>query len=65
VQTSSPEQASAATPLVLRGLHQQLKALYREPDVYQVSKDVSGGLSQVQKTASKALLFIKNEALLT
>ncbi|MEO3750508.1 Shedu immune nuclease family protein [Streptomyces sp. B6B3] len=34
---------------------------YREPDVYQVSKEVSGGLSQIQKTVSKALLLIAHQ----
>ena len=34
---------------------------YRPPDVYRVSKDVSGGLSQVQKTVNKALLLISKE----
>ncbi|ONI85686.1 hypothetical protein ALI22I_28390 [Saccharothrix sp. ALI-22-I] len=34
------------------------KVPYRPPDVYQVSSEVSGGVSQVQKTASKALLGI-------
>ncbi|GAB3732792.1 Shedu immune nuclease family protein [Nocardiopsis nanhaiensis] len=31
------------------------RRLYRDPDVYQVSKEVSGGLSQIQKTVGKAL----------
>lgn len=34
------------------------KIPYRQPDVYQVSAEVSGGVSQVQKTASKALMGI-------
>lgn len=33
---------------------------YRPPDVYQVSKEVSGGVSQIQKTVSKALLLISS-----
>jgi hypothetical protein len=31
------------------------KTPYRAPDVYQVSKEVTGGVAQVQKTVSKAL----------
>jgi hypothetical protein len=34
---------------------------YREPDVYRVSEEVSGGVSQVQKTAHKALRTIASE----
>lgn len=34
---------------------------YREPDVYKVSTEVSGGVSQVQKTAHKALRTIAHE----
>lgn len=37
------------------------KTAYRQPDVYQVSKEVSGGLSQVQKTVSKALAAITQQ----
>ncbi|WP_237710503.1 Shedu immune nuclease family protein [Saccharopolyspora spinosa] len=37
------------------------KLAYRPPDVYQASKELSGGLSQVQKTVSKALLLISNQ----
>jgi hypothetical protein len=36
-------------------------AAYRPPDVYRVSKDVSGGLSQVQKTVNKALGLISRQ----
>ncbi len=44
--------------------HQTLlleKTAYRPPDVYQVSKDVSGGLSQIQKTVSKTLGLISRQ----
>jgi hypothetical protein len=34
---------------------------YRTPDVYRVSNEVSGGVSQVQKTAHKALRTIASE----
>lgn len=34
---------------------------YRKPDVYRVSDEVSGGVSQVQKTAHKALRTIASE----
>lgn len=34
---------------------------YRKPDVYRVSKEVSGGLSQVQKTVSKALRLMSDQ----
>ncbi|MCG8915544.1 DUF4263 domain-containing protein [Actinokineospora sp. PR83] len=34
---------------------------YRAPDVYQVSKDVVGGVAQVQKTAHKALRLVTGE----
>lgn len=34
---------------------------YRKPDVYQVSKEVSGGLAQLQKTATKAVRRITDE----
>jgi len=34
---------------------------YREPDVYRVSDEVSGGVSQVQKTTHKALRTIAHE----
>ncbi|RSM48664.1 DUF4263 domain-containing protein [Amycolatopsis balhimycina DSM 5908] len=37
------------------------KAAYRPPDVYQASKELSGGLSQVQKTVSKALQLISSQ----
>lgn len=33
---------------------------YREPDVFQVSKEVTGGVAQVQKTADKALRTISD-----
>ncbi|UIX29905.1 Shedu immune nuclease family protein [Streptomyces sp. GQFP] len=36
-------------------------ALYRAPDVYQVSKDVVGAVAQVQKTAHKALRLVTGE----
>ena len=36
-------------------------AAYRPPDIYQVSNELSGGLSQVQKTASKALQLISGQ----
>lgn len=35
--------------------------VYREPDVYRVSDEVSGGVSQVQKTTQKALRTIASE----
>ncbi|HEX6341379.1 Shedu immune nuclease family protein [Umezawaea sp.] len=35
--------------------------VYRKPDVYRVSDEVSGGLSQIQKTVSKALMSISRE----
>src|ERR1019366_4452016 len=38
-----------------------LKTLYRTPDVYQVHSDISGAVSQVQKTAHKALKGIHEE----
>jgi hypothetical protein len=34
---------------------------YRKPDVYQMSGEVSGGVSQIQKTVSKALMSISVE----
>lgn len=34
---------------------------YREPDIYKVSEEVSGGVSQVQKTAHKALRAMASE----
>lgn len=37
------------------------KTPYRLPDVYQVSKDVGGGVAQVQKTANKALRLVHGE----
>ncbi|OHV61404.1 Shedu immune nuclease family protein [Pseudofrankia sp. BMG5.36] len=37
-----------------------LDGIYRPPDVYQVSKDVSGGVTQVQKTAHKAVAGLRN-----
>ncbi|URM93983.1 DUF4263 domain-containing protein [Actinomadura madurae] len=37
------------------------KEPYRPQDVYQVSKEVSGGLSQVQKTVSKALSLLSRQ----
>ncbi|TXL87236.1 Shedu anti-phage system protein SduA domain-containing protein [Streptomyces sp. IB2014 016-6] len=37
------------------------KTPYRLPDVYQVSKDVVGGVAQVQKTAAKALRLVNRE----
>ncbi len=33
---------------------------YREPDVYQVSPEVSGGVSQLQKTAHKAVKILRD-----
>nr|WP_237683481.1 Shedu immune nuclease family protein [Nocardiopsis sinuspersici] len=37
------------------------KKIYRDPDVYQVSEEVSGGLSQVQKTVDKALALLARQ----
>ncbi|MFD3524930.1 hypothetical protein [Streptomyces sp. NPDC058653] len=37
------------------------KTPYRLPDVHQVSKDVVGGVAQVQKTAAKALRLVDSE----
>lgn len=37
------------------------KEQYRKPDVYQVSKEVSGGLAQLQKTAMKAVMQITEQ----
>ena len=39
--------------------HLLMKTQYRETDVYQVSGDINGAISQVQKTAHKALRGIQ------
>lgn len=34
---------------------------YREPDIFQVSREVTGAVSQVQKTVDKALMVVSRE----